>query len=300
MRIKNNPKIFYLACGLLAEGDRRYDSDDAEIAALAEKIQKAAPEASLDAEILQWFNLAKTGQVEKNPYWPRGHAMMMATLFLNGKELDIDHFVEFMETVNMQDPIGEEEFRQWLGRLPEVLAYTENVFRGLWKEYCKIMFVRTNSWMPEIEASRKPLKEFFGRGNIPNLVMLPNLFAGPFAADFVRQGDDIIMIACKPDIERILQEALRDIIAKYEEKIAAFYEERDDDEPVTQECFVHALSTILAGGGEGRVQAHVNCGFANLPAIIKYFEKHRPDADNLGDFIDIVLKGMVETNEKDC
>ena len=294
MRIKNNPKIFYLACGLLAEGDRRYDSGDTEIAALAEKIRKATSGVSLDTDILQWFNLAKTGQVEENPYWPRGHAMMMAVLFSDDTELDIDRFVTFLENVNMQDPIGEDEFRQWIGRLPEVLAYTENIFRSYWKEYCKIMFVRTNSWMSELEASRKPLKEFFGRGNILNLVLIPNLFASPFAADFVRQGDIVNMIACKPDIERMLQEVLRDIIAEYEGKISAFCEEHGDD-LITQECFVRALSTILSVGGEGRMQVHVNCGFTSLPIIAKHFEEHRPNVDDLGNFIDIVLKGMVET-----
>ena len=289
MRIKNNPKIFYLACGLIAEGDRRYDLDDIEITALADKIRKI----SVQPDILQWFNLAKTGQVEVNPYWPRGHAMMMATLFLDGAEFDIDRFTAFLESVNMQDPIGEDEFREWIGRLPEILTYSESIFRDFWKEYCEIMFARTTGWAPEIEASRQPLKEFFGRSNMPNLVFAPNLFASPFAADFVHFDNIVTMIACKPDVENVLQEVLRARVAEHSEKIAAFCEEHSN-EHVTEECFVRTLSTILAGGGEGRMQSHVNCGFIGVPAIAKYFEEHRPKAENLGDFIDIALKGMTQ------
>ena len=296
MRIKNNPKIFYLACGLLAEGDMRYDKNDVEVAALADKIQRASREASLDAEILQWFNLAKTGQIEPNPYWPRGQAMMMAIFFTDdSNKLDIDQLMTFLESTDIKDPIGDDEFREWIGRLPEVLAYTESIFRVFWKEYCKIIFVRTGNWMPEIEASRKPLKEFFGK-NPPNLVLAPNLFADPFSADFVRCDDDaVILIACKPDIERMLQEALRGVIAKYDEKFAAVCEDGDEGEEhskalATQECFIRALSTILAGGDQGRIQSHVNSGFTSVPAIAKCYEKHRPKADSLGDFIDIVFE----------
>jgi len=321
MRIKNNPRIFYLACGLLAEGDKRYDHNDSEIAALAKKIQKASQEVSLDADIIQWFNLAKTGQVDANPYWPRGHAMLMAVVFTEeGTDLDIDQFIEFLESINMQDPIGPEEFREWIGRLPEILTYAETLFRTFWKEYCEIMFARTSSWMPQIEASRLPLKEFFGK-SAPNLVLAPNLFASPFAADFVRipNDDTVTMIACKPDVESMLHEALHSEIAKYRDKIIAFGEEHSlaafadaekmqelgymqtvDDDPaytshIIEECFVRALSATLAGGGEGRLQSHINCGFTGLPTIADYFEEHRPKAANLGDFIDTTLKGMTAT-----
>jgi hypothetical protein len=313
MRVKNNPKIFYLACGLLAEGDRRYDRDDAEIAALADKIRKV----SLDADILQWFNLAKTGQVKENPYWPRGHAMLMAALFMEeGAKFDINRFTAFLDSINMQDPVGKEEFRQWINRLPEILTYAEGIFRDFWKEYCQIIFARTNSWMPKIEASRRLLKEFFG--GIPNLVLVPNLFADPFAADFVTIRDDTVtVIACKPDIESMLREVFHEEVAKYRDKITVFSEEQGyelgdfaDAEKmrelgymqnsdniahvIIEECFVRALSAILAGGGERRLESHVDMGFTGLPAIGNYFREYRPKSDGLGDFIDIVLKGMAK------
>ena len=311
MRIKNNPKIFYLACGLLAEGDRRYDSGDAEITALADKIRKVA----VDANILQWFNLAKTGQVEVNPYWPRGHAMLMATLFMEeGSTLDIEPFVDFLEGVDMTDPIGREEFIEWIGRLPEILTYAEGVFRDFWKEYCSIMFVRTNSWMPEIETSRLPLKEFFA-GNVPHLVLVPNLFAGPYAADFVCCFENtVILVACKPDVESMLAKALHDKVVEHRGKIDGFARRHSiaafadydkmkdlgytqDDDPaqtgrIIEECFVRALSTILSGGGEGRMQVHIKCGFVGLPIIAEHFARHRPKAENLGVFISGVLKDM--------
>ncbi|MDR2182606.1 MAG: hypothetical protein LBE55_00355 [Clostridiales bacterium] len=291
MRIKNNPNIFYLACGLLVDGDRRYDQNDAEIAALAGKICDDASRDALDADILQWFNLAKAGQVETNPYWPRGHAMMMAVLFADGADFDIDRFMEFLKGINILDPVGQDEFREWIGHLPEILAYSEGIFRGFWKEYCEIMFARRAGWAPEIEASRLPLKEFFGCGNMPNLVLAPNLFADPWHADFVHNPEGtVVLIAAKPDVESMLHETLRAKIAEHSEKIAVFYKEHGE-EYVTEECFVRALSTILAGGKKGRVQSHVNCGFVGVPTIVDFFEKHRPNADNLGDFIDSVLKG---------
>jgi len=217
--------------------------------------------------------------------------MLMAVLFADDGGLDIDQFLEFLEGINMKDPIGEDEFREWIGRSPEILTYIEDVFRGFWNEYCRIMLARTPQWAPKIEASHRPLKEFFGRGNVPNLVLAPNLFASPFATDFVKLEGATAMIACKPDVENILQEVLRDSVGLHSKKIAVFCEEYGD-EYVTQECFVRALSTILAGGGEGRMQSHVNCGFVGVPTIAKYFEEHRPKAENLTDFIETVLKGM--------
>jgi len=317
MRIKNNPKIFYLACGLLAVGDTRYDHADAEVAALAGKICEASQDAALDENILAWFGASKTEQVEVNPYWPRGHAMLAATLFINDDaDFNIDQFMEFTNNINMIDPIGKENFRNWISRLPEVLEYIEDNFRVFWKEYCKIIFDRTAGWAPAIEASRRPLRDFFGRDSIPNMVLAPNLFASPFSADFVRLDDTIIVIACKPDVESILHEALHAEVAKCRGSITTFGEEHGvasfadaekmqelgymiDDEAasiahVIEECFVRALSSILAYGNEGRLQIHVDCGFTGLPTIAKHFEKHRPTNESLGDFIDIVLKGVVE------
>ncbi|MCL2377330.1 MAG: hypothetical protein FWC76_08065 [Defluviitaleaceae bacterium] len=313
MRIKNNPKIFYLACGLLAEGDRRYDKHDAEIVALADKICAA----DVDRSVLQWFNLAKTGQVDENPYWPRGHAMLMAVLFMEENEkYGLNQFSDYLESKNMKDPVGRAEFQEWISRLPVILTYTEGVFRGFWKEYCELMFARTSSWMPEIEASRTPIKEFFGV-SVPNLVLAPNLFASPFAADFLNFNEKTItLIAGKPNVEIMLNERLHAEIAKHRDKIIAFAESngladfanlkkmkeigymQGDDAAyiadVIQECFVRVLSIYLAGGIEGRLKSHVSYGFTGLSTIAKYFEIRRPKAENLGDFVDIVLEGMVQ------
>ncbi|MCL2574341.1 MAG: hypothetical protein FWE34_07320 [Defluviitaleaceae bacterium] len=321
MRIKNYPKIFYLTCGLLADGDRRYDRSDTDVAALAEKIHRAAQEVSLDADVLQWFNLAKTAQVDGNPYWPRGHAMLIAALYEeDSARLDIDQFMESLEKAGMTDPVGAKEFREWISRLPEILTYTESMFRGFWKEYCEIMFARTNAWMAEVEASRLPLKEFYGT-RTPSLILAANLFANPFVADFVRppnhEEEALIVIASKPDVENMLQEALRDKVAAHKKKIAAFCKTNGvagfvDEEKMKdigyiregdittmvhtmEDCFVRALSTILAGGGMGRMKSHINIGFSGLPAIAEYYEEHRPKAIRLGEFIDAVLEGMASS-----
>ena len=311
MRIKNNPKIFYMACGLIAEGDRRYDKNDAEIAALADKVRKIP----MDDDILQWFNLAKTGQVDINPYWPRGHAMLIATLFVEEDgTFNIDQFLQFLHDIKAKDPVGEYQFRIWIAHMPKILTYVEGKFRALWKEYCEIIFARMPLWMPEIEASRIPLKEFFG-ASVPKLVLTPNLFASPFAADFVRREENtVIVIACKPDVESMLHEALHTEIVKCRDKFKAFGESNgltgfanlkkmkklgymQKDNPtyiahVIEECFVRALSIILAGGGESRLKMHVGYGFTGLPAIAKFYDNYRPTVENLGDFVDAVLKVM--------
>jgi len=313
MRIKNNPKIFYLACGLLVEGDRRYDKHDAEIVALADKIRKV----QIDKSVVQWFNLAKTGQVDENPYWPRGHAILMAALYMEENEnYGINHFSDYLESVNMKDPVGRAEFRDWFSRLPVILTYTEAQFRGFWKEYCEIMFARTSSWMPEIQASRTPIKEFFGAA-APNLVLAPNLFASPFAADFLRFDDNVItLIASKPNVEIMLTEILNAEIAKHHDKFSSFgskyglagfadaakmkklgYMQENSSAciaDVIEECFVRALSIILAGGDEGRMKRHVSYGFTGLNIISNYFAVHRPKVENLGGFVDIVLEGIVQ------
>jgi len=195
MRIKNNPKIFYLACGLLVAGDRQYDQADAEVAALVEKIQETA----VDADILQWFDLEKA------------HDIMVSTLLVeDGQDFDVDRIMVFLSNVNRFSPIDQEGSRKWLARLPEILTYLEGVFRGFWKEYCALMFARTNSWMPEIEASRKLLKEFFGRENIPGMMLAANLFASSSVAGFLRLPDGTVcMIGSRPDIEGMLQEVMR-------------------------------------------------------------------------------------------
>jgi len=297
MRIKNNPKIFYLACGLLANGYTQYDHDDAEIVALAKKIQEAAQQATLDAEIMQWFDSEAAGQ-----------AMQMAAVY-----------TEDAKTSNLND----------------IVASMESIFRGFWKEYCGIMFARTNGWMPEIEAARRPLREFFGRDNIPNMVLSANLFASPGSTDFVNisdgGADTTIHIACKPDMEGILRGVLRTTLTQHSEKIVAFCvdnsakafvdaekmqelgyilvvevdDDGEDGEPehdiaetttisplAIEECFARALSTVLTGGSDERQQLHIGEGFTALADIVKYYEEHRPRADSLGDFIDIVLKGV--------
>jgi hypothetical protein len=74
MKVENNRYLFYILIGLISSGANAYDHNDVDISSLAERIGKL----KISDDIKTWFSRAKTGQVEVNPYWPRGSAVATA------------------------------------------------------------------------------------------------------------------------------------------------------------------------------------------------------------------------------
>ena len=121
MKIENNRNLFYTLVGLVTAGANAYDHNDYVISALAERI------CGLDIsdDIKTWFTRARTGQVEVNPYWPRGSALTTACFYIDNEYFNIDAFFTFFESVDVPDPIGTDDFRKWIINLPVILSYLE-------------------------------------------------------------------------------------------------------------------------------------------------------------------------------
>ena len=62
---------------------------------------------------------------------------------------------------------------------------------------------------------------------------------------------------------------------------------------VIEECFVRAVSVVLANKDENRLQTHAEYGCDGVPFIAGQFKYIRPTLDNFGIFIDAVLKKMI-------
>ena len=310
VNIEINRNLFYVLAGLISSGADAYDHNDADVSALAEGIR--------DLEIAEntktWFSRARTGQVKVNPYWPRGSALSAACFFVNNEVFDIDAFFSFYESTAISDPIGLDDFRSWVIELPQVLLYMERLsgILALWSEYRRVVDSRTPKWASLIDEAGKTAQRFYG-DNVPEMSFSPNLFAA-YSTDFVRIGNKIITIAAEPDVESMMHETLHTIIAAYRGKILVFAEkhglmgfaDRDkmielgymEDDSVSsithaiEECFVRALSVLLAGKGDERLRAHAEFGCDGVPFIASHFKNIRPAANELGAFIDAVLTEM--------
>ena len=198
--MKNNRNLFYILAGLVYSGADAYDYNDADVSALAERI------GSLDISenIKNWFSRARTGQVEVNPYWPRGSALATACFFVDDGNFDIDSFITFFESAAVSDPIGMDDFHAWISELPKVLSYMEMLpdMQSLWAEYNRIVDSRMPKWTCVIDEAVNTAKGFFGN-NAPEMNFAPNLFAA-YSTDFVRVGNRITTIAAEPDVESML------------------------------------------------------------------------------------------------
>jgi len=309
MKTENNRNLFYVATGLISSGLNSYDHSDAEISALAKRICKS----DISENIRFWFARAKTGQVEVNPYWPRGSAIIIACFFVKDGKFDIDACLSFFDSTGaMVDPIGADDFRAWIAELPKVLSYFEDpAFQPLWSEYCRIVDSRIPKWNLMIDEAINTAHGFFGE-NAPIMTFAPNLFAA-YNTDFVHIQNKIITIASEPDIEGMLHETLHPVVALQRDKITAFSAENglsgfanrekmmkygymvDDSVAsiahVIEECFVRAISVVLSNKNDKRLQSHVEFGCDGVPFIAEQFINISPTIENFGTFIDIVLYG---------
>ncbi|MCL1794565.1 MAG: GrpB family protein [Oscillospiraceae bacterium] len=310
MRIEKNRNLFYVLAGLVFSGADAYDHNDADVSALAERI------GSLDISenIKSWFSRARTGQVEVNPYWPRGSALATACFFMDDGKFDINAFITFFESAAVSDPIGMNDFRAWISELPKVLSYMETLpdMQSLWDKYSRIIDIRAVKWTCIINEAVNTAQKFYGE-NAPEMSFSPNLFT-VYSTDFVSIGNRIITIAAEPDVESMLHETLHTIIAAYRDKIMTFaekyglagfanrdkmiefgYMEDDSVASVThviEECFVRTVSVVLAGKSDERLRVHAEYGCDSVPFIAAHFKNIRPTVNGLGTFIDIIFKKM--------
>ena len=308
MNVENNRSLFYVAAGLVSSGADAYDHNDAEISALVKQICELA----LSENMQSWFARARTGQVEVNPYWPRGSAIATACFFVENGHFDVDACFSFFDSAGaMADPIGADDFRAWISDLPKVLSYFETlpVIRPLWEEYSRIAGNRMSAWELMIDRAVKKAHEFFGE-NVPEMTFAPNLFAA-YSTDFVHVGNKIITIASEPDVESMLHEVLHTVVAVYRAQIAAFAGQHGlcgfancykmiefgymvDDSAASvaraiEECIVRAVSVVLANKNDERLQSHVEYGFDGVPFIAEQFKIIRPTHEGFAGFIDAVL-----------
>ncbi|MCL2409411.1 MAG: hypothetical protein FWC96_07335 [Oscillospiraceae bacterium] len=312
MNIENNKFLFYVYVGLTASGYDGYDHSDADISALAGKIHTAG----FSDRIKSWFARARTGQVEVNPYWPRGSQLSAASFFINGEyAFDVNTFFSFIENAGgVSDPIGVDDFRLWISELPGILQELDAhpATAALWDEYSRIVSTRASGWGGEIEKTIKAAEQFFGK-DIPTLAFAPNLFT-PYNADFVRIGSRIITVAQSPNAETMLHETAHTAIASYRTQFTGFAETYGlrnfadkskmlkfgymEDESaasiahVIEECFVRAISTEISGGSDTRLQLHAEYGCTSVPVIARHVRRLKTTAATLPNLIDAVLNEM--------
>jgi len=62
---------------------------------------------------------------------------------------------------------------------------------------------------------------------------------------------------------------------------------------VIEECFVRAMSVVLANKDDGRLRAHAKYGWDGVPFIASYFKSIHPTIKETGAFIDTVLWEVV-------
>ena len=311
MNVERNRNLFFVLAGLVSSGANAYDHNDTDVSALAERIVKL----DISESIRTWFSRARTGQVEVNPYWPRGSALSTACFYIEKGFFDIDTFFSFFDSTAISDPIGMDDFRTWISELPDILLYMETQFDilSLWDEYNRIIDKRLSKWICVIDEAKKAAQGFYG-DNAPDMSFSPNLFA-TYSTDFVRIGNKIITIAAEPDVESMLHETLHTIVAAYRDRILTFSEQHglmgfanrdkmmefgymEDDSAssithVIEECFVRAISVVLAGKRDERLYVHAEYGCDSVPFIASHFIKLSPTVNEFGAFIDTVFSNTI-------
>jgi hypothetical protein len=287
--ITPNPALFLVNIGLIHAGADFQSREDTQIIALVDEIHLL----KLPADVTAWFHKARTGQVEVNPFYPRGSDLAVACFFLQDGQLNYDVFYSFLEECGTNDPIGASDFRQWMKRFPEILSIVQALpdIIPLWHKYETITADRSGQWSEKISTAQSALHTCYDK-NAPTLAFCPNLFH-QYLADFVRQADQLVVIASEPSIESMLHEALhplfascRDLFLAYAENhgIALFADEAAmrnmgymadtsvaSKVPVFEECFVRALSVALSGCESERIAFHRDCGFRLTPYLAERF-----------------------------
>ena len=306
-----NRSLFFVSAGLLICGADAYDHNDHDVAILAERIKSVA----LPANITKWFAGAKTSQVAVNPFWPRGSALAAACFFSadtgDKKYLDREAYLSFLYSASFRDPIGLQDFYDWIIAFDEVLAILDvnEDLLAQWLNYHYICGKRTLSWETMLYAAADAASDFYGAA-VPAMSFAPNLLAA-HNTDYVRLTDRIVTIAATPDVEGMLHETLHTTVADYRELITAFASKHgmagfadrekmisygylvDDSAPaiahVIEECIVRAIAVVLAGKGEDRLRRHAELGCDSVPVIAAQFRASRPVASELGAFIKNLL-----------
>ena len=318
MNIENN-KFLFLACvGLTASGSDGYDHDDSDVSNIVGMIHNA----DLSDHIKEWFARARTGQVEVNPYWPRGSCLASACFFVNNEfHFDDGLFFTFLESTGViNDPISFEDFKEWILGIASFLRLLNehSAIPALWNEYCRIVKNRSPQWSGMVEKAVSAAQDFFGN-DAPEMIFNPNLFT-PYSADFVRVGNRIITISSTPDAETMLHETIHTAIAKYRAAITAFaktyglsgfankekmiefgYMENESSSSIAhviEECFVRAFSTVLSGKNEERLRFHARYGCDSVPFIASHIHRVRPSYKELGNFVTSILSAMTEQKRK--
>jgi len=269
--IINNPNIFYMMSGLINDEYTNWASFDGYVYELITEIQKI----KFDDNVKKWFDNAKLLDGSINPYWPRGFAMVAAA---------INH---------PQGLKNHSEHEQWLFHVPDVLEYMKSMFenssaRQKWDE---IISSRHDMWL-EIVDKASEIMQSFSEGKAPIFNFAPNLLVHPYETNFITVGNSITIIAYEPDVESMLHEACHVLIRPY----THYFENCDDyyfadyikmadmgyyAEGIIEECFVRAISTVLAGGGVRRLATHANQGFGAVPYIGQQFEQGLLSIDKL-------------------
>lgn len=259
----------------------------------------------------KWLKKARTGQVAVNPYWPRGHSAICAAYFCTDTDFNLGGFMDFVDSTGVVDPIGHDDFINWIGDLPQVLAELSKVTTKFWEQYQILVNMAAPKWLPMLEQGRKAAADFWDE-SAPKLIFAPNLLFSSYCADFVNLDSKIVVIVFAPDAESVLHEALHVTVAEHRGQITDFAQTHrlgnfadpakmlelgymSDNSIASQvhaieECFVRALSVALAEGGAARFASHAKDGFTGVSRIGSDFLQKRPKAHNLGEFIHHILK----------
>lgn len=312
MNIENNRFLFLACVGLTASGSNGFDHDDVEVTNIVKMIHAA----NFPDYIKNWFARARTGQIEVNPYWPRGSCLASACFFVDNKfQFNKDLFFKFLESIGViNDPISLEDFKEWISETSSFLQLLDQhpSITAIWDEYCRVVKSRSLEWEVMIKKAVEAAQIFFG-DDTPEIVFTPNLFT-PYSVDFVRIGNRIITISSNPDAETMLHETLHTAIAKYRSEIMTFaevhgltvfadktkmiefgYLENDSASSIAhviEECFVRAFSVVFSGGNEDRLQFHAQYGCDSVPFIASRIKSIRPSYNTLGNFVNDILNDM--------
>lgn len=312
-----NPQLFLVSLGLTADGGTVADFTDSEATELAESIKALR----LSRNIREWFSHARTGQVKVNPYWPRGSTLAAACFFINEEGwLDAERFFAFEAGTGSTDPVGEEDWKGWVVRLPEILKEMEaNAgVRALREAHDHMVTGRFPAWEESMRGVRTAAEKFF-TGRAPRLLFSPRILF-PVLADYVFIDEGMVTIAASPDEESILHETLHKVLAGHREILADFicrcglegfvrreklaawgYWKGDFLQAAVhaaEECFARGLSAALAGKPEERMREHASCGFLAVPFIASQARRLQPTDVLLGDFLRRTLEAYAGCEEK--
>ncbi|MCL2497912.1 MAG: hypothetical protein FWF06_04775 [Symbiobacteriaceae bacterium] len=298
-----NQQLFYVNIGLLHCGAKAYDPKDKAMVALVHAIQ----ELELPPHLIAWFAQARTGQVEVNPFWPRGSQGVVACFFLTGDIFPTQSYLDFIASTGVPDPIGNQEFRLWIAQLPKVLGEVAELpgVQALWEQYQAILQTRMSSWEDMLEEAHKKAATLSG-DSLPKFSFAPNLFA-IYSADYITGEESVLTIAASPDAESILHEVLHPLLTPYRQQLVRYAELHGltgfaDEEKmryygyltdnslgaqvrVLEECLVRALAVVLAGKGEERLLAHAAYGCSAVPRLAALFTELQPTRQNFGEFL---------------